>query len=162
MAQFYKAEAKAFSREVVVEAFRKVGLSPWNPELIKKNCEQNSPACSEHVENESVRSGIIALKDCEEGKLQRCRQMFVDLKSAEVENNPKAKKRKCPSQDCDQGTARPKKKRRTSTPEKEKGMQLFAHKRRMWRRSSSQAKRCITGCEKKANLYKKLENMPKV
>ena len=36
MAQFYKAEAKAFKPSVVVEAFRKVGLMPWNPETIKK------------------------------------------------------------------------------------------------------------------------------
>ena len=127
----------------------------------QKKCEQNCPACSEQVDNESVRAGIIALKDCEEGKLQRCRQMLVDLKSADVENNSKAKKRKCPSQDSGQGTARPKKKRRTSTSEKDKGMQLFARKRRMRRRSSSQAMCCIAGCEKKLICTRNWKTCPK-
>ena len=54
MAEFYKAEESAFIPTSVRESFAMVGLSPWDKDLILKNCRENSP-----VTPESEESGMI-------------------------------------------------------------------------------------------------------
>ena len=92
MAQFYKAETKAFKPTVVVNAFERVGLYPWNPETIKKNCMDICPPPAEQVSRESVKAAVVAIKECEQEKVRQCCEMVEELKPVQVEFVQKAKK----------------------------------------------------------------------
>jgi len=69
MAQFYQAEAKAFEPHIVAEAFRKVGLSPWSPEIIKKNVMKivhfvQSTSATDPLKLLLLQLGSVSKKSC--------------------------------------------------------------------------------------------------
>ncbi len=84
MALFYQAEASAFGKEVVCKAFSDVGLWPWDPETILKNCLENSPPDPPLHKSRLVSKllNIIAMMDYE--KCQTIRQLKSSLSERPV------------------------------------------------------------------------------
>ena len=149
MAQFYKAEEKAFQPEVVQEAFRVVGLYPWSPEIIKSNCTENSPTLAEQVSSESVKAAVIAIKECEKEKLQQCREMVEDMEPVEVECVQKAKKRVRRESVCVRTTEDGGEGKRQSKSGKKKDMPSAPPQKKARRVSLGRIRCCVEGCGKK-------------
>ena len=161
MSQFYKAEAKAFKPSVVVEAFRNVGLMPWNPETIKKNCMENCPPRAELVSDVSLKAAITAIKECEQEKLRQCRDMVDELEPARIECVQKAKKRVHQELVCVRTTDEGGKERHQSKFRKKKDMPTAPPEKKARRMSLSRIQCCVEGCGKRLICSKNWKKCPK-
>ena len=56
---------------------------------------QNCLSGPEQIEGESMKTAVVAVKECEHEKLRQCREMVKELEPVQVEFIQKAKKKGC-------------------------------------------------------------------
>ena len=84
MGVFYKAERKAFEPHIVRKSFADVGLWPWDPEKIWKNCLKHTPTNSKDKENETMKDLIEAINIHKQRQEALSNQILSGLEPATV------------------------------------------------------------------------------
>jgi len=120
LAMFYKAEKKALAPSVVKKAFNSVGLSPWNPEKILKMCREHSSVPAHLISSDVMRAATVAIRECEQKKIEMLREMMASLKPVQVKLPKKAVKKSSPDLGSSESLEGKGKRRAKSTDPKNK------------------------------------------
>jgi len=81
---FYQAEEGAFERKILKKTFDDVGLWPWNPEKIRKNCEEHCPVVRQPKESRLVKKLLKIISDIDEEKRVTLERMKMNTRRARV------------------------------------------------------------------------------
>ena len=100
MAKFYEAERKALEPKLLLDSFDAVGLQPYDPEKIRKNCRENSPVTARSEETgmlDDLAQKMIMYSDKRRKEIQCARS---SVKHANASTAKLAKKRKSAGKAC--------------------------------------------------------------
>jgi len=130
MTRFYEAEVMALEPSVVRKAFKSVGLTPWNPDLIFEACEKHSGVRSELMSSELMKATIDAIREIQQEKTAALVTMMSRLRPVEVKKVKVGKKRNSPNKDCSKIFDEEEDEGRASTSRKKKDMPIEPPKKR--------------------------------
>ena len=81
---FYEAEANAFDTQVLQKTFADVGLWPWNPDRMMKNCQENCPVVPPLNESRLVKKLLNIIVDIDKEEQLGMQQMLSEMKEEQV------------------------------------------------------------------------------
>jgi len=92
---FYQAESRALEPNLILESFRKVGLSPWNKELILQSCKEHSPPDPKTMKDPAMERLADVIQIHKDERITKVCQLLSGLKTVVVPSpkNPKKTKK---------------------------------------------------------------------